>query len=582
MSADAAKRRALLAEARQALGIEHLVLAIHDASFPCRADDDLGRGTPYGRGARDLLEWALDRGFTGVQLGPQGETSRANPSPYDGTAFAKTILSIDPWALACDPKWEGVLSVETLGRMVAAAPRDRGRMHYTYVYDATHAAIRETWARIDRGGPLFRRFEAWRAEAEVWLGRDARFEALALRHGTEDWRTWPHDADAPPDAPFMFGQFVVSTQHAELLAWAERQGLTLFGDLAIGISQRDQWEKTHLFLRDLRMGAPPSRTNPDGQPWAYPVLVPGAQEGLDFVRARAEKMLRDFHGLRIDHPHGHVCPWVYRHGDGDPIRAVNAGARLHESPRDPSLAAFAIARDEQIDRSVVPYGERWVIDLDEAQVDAYARTVDALVAAARSCGRDPNLVLFEVLSTCPYPLHRVMRRYGVGRFRVTQKADPRDPHDVYSTHRAERGDWVMLGNHDTPPIWLVVDGWSASTRQAWCDHLASRLGEDAIDRAAVVRDAAALAQPMLADLFASDAGRISVFFADLFGERAIYNVPGVVRDDNWTLRVPPDFAAEHERRRIDGRALDVPLAVCAALRARDHVALAERIEELPA
>jgi 4-alpha-glucanotransferase len=213
-------------------------------------------------------------------------------------------------------------------------------------------------------------------------------------------------------------------------------------------------------------------------------------------------------------------------------------------------------------------------------VDAYARTVAVLVDAARASGRDPSLVLFEVLSTCPYPLHRVMRRHGVGRFRVTQKADPRDPHDVYSTHRAERGDWVMLGNHDTPPIWLVVDGWSAATRAAWCDHLASRLGAGAVDRAAVFRDAAALAQPMLADLFASDAGRVSIFFADLFGERAIYNVPGVVRDDNWTLRVPPDFEAEHERRRIDGRALDVPAALATALRARGHAPLAERIDAL--
>src|SRR5690348_11129883 len=57
------------------LGIDRLVLAIHDQSFPSTLDEDVGRGSPYGLGARALLELLAALGFDGVQLGPQGDTS---------------------------------------------------------------------------------------------------------------------------------------------------------------------------------------------------------------------------------------------------------------------------------------------------------------------------------------------------------------------------------------------------------------------------------------------------------------------------------------------------------------------------
>ena len=48
------------AQIRQALhqlGIERLVLSMHQLSFPA-GDDDLGIGTPYGPRARDLMKFA--------------------------------------------------------------------------------------------------------------------------------------------------------------------------------------------------------------------------------------------------------------------------------------------------------------------------------------------------------------------------------------------------------------------------------------------------------------------------------------------------------------------------------------------
>ena len=43
---------------KDGLGIRRLVLQIHDASFPSRPDEEVGRGSPYSAGARDFLTFA--------------------------------------------------------------------------------------------------------------------------------------------------------------------------------------------------------------------------------------------------------------------------------------------------------------------------------------------------------------------------------------------------------------------------------------------------------------------------------------------------------------------------------------------
>lgn len=511
-----------------------------------------------------------------MQLGPQGETTAIDASPYDGTAFAKTILSASLWRLAHEPEWEGILDRRVLEEIVEGAPRDSQRTDYGYVFVQHRRAMREAHARLDRGGDLFRRFDAWRRTNAPWLDRDSRYEALAAEYGTDDWRAWPKAlAGVKGDEVFELGQFVVHAQHAQLLADADASGLRLFGDLQIGTSHRDRFGRDRLYLERYSMGAPPSRTNPAGQPWGYPVFVPGSQEALTLVRARATKLLSEFHGIRIDHPHGHVCPWVYDATSPDPVRAVQQGARLFESPDlpdHPELARFAITRPDQIDPTVPRHADGWVRTLDEAQVERYAGHIEILMEAARAFGRSAHPIVLEVLSTCPYPLLRVMQHYGLGRFRVTQKADPRDPTDVYSTELARPGDWVMLGNHDTPPIWRCVDGWSDERQAAWRAYLTGRLGEHAFEHGA------SLPQVMLADLLACPAGNVSVFFADLLGSRDVYNEPGVVSTKNWTLRVGNDFARVHDERLVAGLALDVPRALAAALRARGHEALAMRLD----
>jgi len=94
----------------------------------------------------------------------------------------------------------------------------------------------------------------------------------------------------------------------------------------------------------------------------------------------------------------------------------------------------------------------------------------------------------------------------------------------------------------------------------------------------------ALARAELANLFAGPAANVMIFFPDLLGLREVYNRPGTVNAENWSLRVPPDFATQYPRAAAEGRALHLPAALVTAMRARGmsfveaHRGLLEQLE----
>jgi 4-alpha-glucanotransferase len=635
----------LVAEALQALDVRNLVLGIHDPSFPSDPDEDTGRGSPYTRGAARFLEFVRQLGFTGIQLGPQGQTSESNASPYDSTLFSRNTLNI-PLAELTGEEWDWLLSPERPASIVSSRPAGAGPgERYRYAFQAQRAVLEEAWTTFQRDRSrgeahhLAPRLESFKKEHREWLMRDALFEALCAEHGQRDWRRWAGQGEAALDGRLFdpgpgeeeacearqrslsakyaelierhaFHQLLVHSAHQQLRSRAAGWGLKLYGDLQIGFSIEDAWAWQGLFLRTYLMGAPPSRTNPEGQPWNYPVLDPTRffelQEDLDlnrrpgpvlrFMDARMDKMLGEYDGLRIDHPHGLVCPWVYRADTPDALRAVQTGARLFDSPDlpdHPELARYALATPEQLDRSVPRYADGWVRSLTAEQVCQYSILFDTIVTSSRRHGRQLTDLLAEVLSTQPYPLQRVLAQYGLGRFRVTQKAHLQEPSDVYRSENAAPEDWVMVGTHDTPPLWRVAARWrETGADRAQADYLAWRLHPEPEGREDFARQLAAepglLEQAKFADLFACRARNVMIFFSDLLGLLDIYNAPGSVNEENWTLRVPADYPREYREKLSRDAALNLPLALAMALRAggeasrtrhRELIAALERVAD---
>lgn len=642
-------RRPLIDSALALLGVRRLAIAVHDSCFPSTPDEDIGRGSPYGRGGADFFQFARSLGFNAVQFGPQTKTSADDPSPYNGAIFSKNILSLAARSLADDPRTAGLVSAADCDRLIS---QGRSSQQEKPLDQADHAQARQiaeaflslvyTRFRKIRGKKgefvaAFERYVAAQQAAPVsWFERDGVFEALAHLSGTDDWRLWGmgNDDTLPldrrlycPEAGeeeacrrriktilrqqrsvierFALGQFLLHLQHQRMRQETQRLGLRLYGDMHIGGSHQDGWAWQSLFLHSYLLGAPPSRTTLAGQPWGYPILHPHLLHTVEpdgkmirgpavqFLRARAQKMLADFDGVRIDHPQGLVCPWVYRTDDPDPFHAVQHGARLYCSPNDPDhpeLRRYAIARPEQLnpDPNYPHYGDEYVRELAADQVERYAVALDTILDEAAAAGGRVDDVMCEVLSTWPMPLRTVMQQRGMGRFCITQKADPHNPNDVYRPERTSPGDWIMVGNHDTKPLWLVAEERQSSDWMLDRSRLlAERLAPATVSReefaVRVASDPRRFCEAMFAELFLGPARNISIFFADLLGERQLYNLPGSIGEHNWTLRMPSNYREVYAQRTASGDAMNIPRVLAMALDAKaaalgsEAVGLAEKL-----
>lgn len=594
--------RALVRDALDVLGVERFVCAVHDRCLPQRADDDVGCGAPGSDGAGDFADFAASLGFTGLQLGPPGRVSPVNLSPYDGTVFSRSELQL-AWRPLVDGAYGVTLLPDAPAREVRT-PDDRCDYPAAFATQARVVrALHETWDALAAAGDTATK----RLDAEVdafvarspWLEGDALYDALfgpAPRPFGPDANLYSRDVTDADRATRLAAlrtkhapalrrtarvQFLLHAQHAAFRARAHAVGLTLTGDLQVGLSLVDRWRRAALLLDGYAMGAPPSRTNPDGQPWSYPVLHPALYgtpdapgPALAFVAERLQKVFEEYDAVRLDHPHGLVCPWVYRTDVADPYEAVQGGARLFsvgDTPAHAALRGFDLVRADQLAAGEKPWADGFVTALEPAQVAEYARAFEVVVRQATAAGRTKDDVVCEVLSTLPAPLGAVLATHGLGRFRVTSKADVTRPGDVYLPENAQGPDWIMAATHDTPSIWSYAHGWTAEVRAARAAHAARLLAPDGVGREALEAACAprpdTLALAELALLFVTRARRVMVFVSDLFGETALYNRAGVVHPDNWTLRVPPDFRARYAGRCAGGRAFDVPLVLALALAA---------------
>lgn len=579
--------------AKAKLGVDCLMLQIHNASFPSDPDEDCGRGSPYSRGADRLFRFAQQLGFDGIQLGPRGKTPRGCASPYDGALFSLNPLDL-PLARMVE---RGLVRAETFAAIRESVQGASDPPPQTRLDDAYQRAVEDIVSRAsadDRAAA--RRFLA---SNQTWLVPDALYDALCTEHQADWWGHWgrttagefdqrlfnprPGEESAANERlaelrekfrqqieNYALIQWLLAEEHQALRRRLDQLGLLLYADMQVGQSPQDSWARASLFLVDYRLGAPPSRTNLAGQPWGYSVFDPAKfgtleQPGpvLQFVRQRLDKTLEECDGVRIDHPHGWIDPWVYRADDPDPFHAVQNGARLFSSPAEPlhpQLRAWSIARADQIDTAAPAYSDHRIRELDASQIARYAIQIDSVVASLAAHGCSRTAIACEVLSTQPYQIGCVLSRRNLGRFRVTQKLKLADPTDVYRVENAEPEDWIMLGTHDTPSIWELAPSWVGSSSAAeWGRYLATLLAREDRDGFAmrVANSASELIHGLFASLLASRARHASLFFPDLFGMSDRYNLPGVVADSNWRLRLPSNFEQLYETRIARGEALDL-------------------------
>ena len=601
--------------ALKALGKKNLALILQGVSFPSCNGENTGFGTYNSCGAKRVMDFTQGV-FNALQLGPCGKTKDSDPSPYCGTVFSKNPLFINLAELTTD-EWEKLLSKETLDKIVENNPsKGTNRASYKYACDMVELAMKEVWENFKKSASwgLKRKFDKFKKENAFWLDNDALYEAFCVENGSDYWPQWQNELDRnifgdvdKKEAKkrieevskkhkdviekYKLEQFIVATQGEKTLEYAKSCGIKMIADRQVAFSDRDCWAYQTLFLKDWSLGCPPDYFSKDGQAWGFSVVDPEKLFTPDGKLGEAGELLYKLYlkmfkenpgGVRIDHTVGLIDPWVYKKGA---LPKVEEGAgRLYSSPQHPELKKYAIATMENINEEFEPDEEKWIKELSDEQITKYGAMIEKIViAAAKEVGLDKDAIVAEDLGTLTFPVEQVMKKYGLQGMKLVQFVVAEEEDHAYRCKNITPNSWAMVGTHDNEPIrmWassmVNTDKMHPHVKNLMEDLFAEFENQDEI-RHKLYTDEQFLGFAKLVEIFASPAENIQIFFTDFFGINEVYNKPGTSGDPNWTLRLQDNFEEEYLKRVKSGDALNLPLALTYAMKARGAEFMAQHAE----
>ena len=549
--------------------------------------------------------------FNAIQLGPQGKTKACDSSPYTGTIFSINPLFIDLEQLTTK-EWGNILSEQTYKKICDENPnKDINKTAYSYIVKAQEEALQEAYVNFKQWNDkkLNKEFEKFKNENDFWLSKDALYEALVIENNNDYWPLWDNKTDRNLFNPkteeekkasflrekelrlkyadeinyYAFCQFVAAKQNEQTKKYALKHDLKLIADRQVAFSDRDTWAYQSLFLEGWMLGCPPDYFSKDGQAWGFPVVDPKKMFNEDGSLGEAGELLKRLYkkmfkenpgGVRIDHIVGLIDPWVYKAGK-KPMPEQGAG-RLYSSPEHPELSQYAIATMDDLNLEIGSDKEKRVKKLSKEQIKKYGAMIEKIViAAAKEEGLNKDAIVCEDLGTLTFPVESVMKEYDLQGMRLTQFVKHEMPEHPYRCCNIVERSWAMVGTHDNEPISMWADSM-INTHEGYLnvvnlvDDMYSELkGKDRDDLIVkLTTDAKALMNVKLAEIFASKAANVQVFFTDFFGIKATYNTPGTSGDKNWSLRVPDNFEEVYCNNCKDGLALNLPLILKMAIEAR--------------
>ena len=612
-----------LSDALKVLGKKHMALICHGVSFPALEGENTGFGTYNSNAAKKLFEF-VGGIFNVIQLGPNGKTKSSDPSPYTGTVFSQNPLFVDLKSLT-ENKWHKLLSAETFNKIVESNPKKgENRAAYSYAIEAYKEAFDEIYKNyLKLNDKNFKKeFENFKKENAYWLDTDALYEALSIENNSEYWPKWKNEldknlfykadkkeADKRIDEinkkykdvieEYKLIQFILAKQGQETKEYTKRNGLKMIADRQVAFSDRDCWAYQSLFLDGWSLGCPPDYFSKDGQAWDFNVMDPEKLFNPDGTLGKGGELLKKLYlkmfkenpgGVRIDHTVGLIDPWVYKKGC-KPKVSEGAG-RLYSSPNHSELSKYSIISNDDTDPNFKPDEEKWVKNLSDEQIKLYGRMIEKIVIqSAIEAGLDKSAIVAEDLGTLTNPVVKVMEKYGLAGMKLVQFVIATEPDHPYRCKNIVPNSWAMTGTHDNRPIRLwAKDMINTEADTPHVNNLMADLysefdGQDMI-RHKLYTDDKFLAFSKLVEVFASKAENIQIFFTDFFGLQETYNVPGTSGDKNWSLRIPDNFEEVYYNNLQNFEALNLPLALSYAIKARgrefanQNKELLEKLESL--
>ena len=261
--------------------------------FSLRSESDFGIGEF--NDLKDLVDWAVKTGQWIIQILPINDTTRKgewkDSYPYSPVS-----------SFALHPIY---IHLQDLGiKETAAFKKEQQELNalpeidYPRVYKSKMALVRKAFTargQKDLESAACRKFIK---ENAYWLDEYAEF--CAKRDGNEpEYHKWI--------------QFHLDKQLSAQVKYARSKGISLKGDLPIGVSQdsADAYYHPELFNLDSSAGAPTDYFSQDGQNWGFPTYNwdEMAKDDYAWWKSRLRKMSQYFDAFRIDHILGFFRIW---------------------------------------------------------------------------------------------------------------------------------------------------------------------------------------------------------------------------------------------------------------------------------
>lgn len=295
--------------------------------FSIRTETDWGVGD-FGS-LKKLADWAEQTGQKMIQLLPVNDTSLTgtwqDSYPYNSVSvYALHPIYADPAALPALPAEEEE-KFEQRRRELNQLPALDYEKVIALKKERLEAAYRQEGKQV-LASTAFIKF--WN-ENPHWLPAYGMFCALRDEFQSADWKNWPRYSQfsehilreffTRPSAQreraylYFYIQFVLHNQLTEAHKYVREKGISLKGDIPIGVSPHsaDAWMNPYLFHLDAQAGAPPDDFSETGQNWGFPTYnwEAMAQDGYTWWKQRFAHMAHYFDAYRIDHVLGFFRIW---------------------------------------------------------------------------------------------------------------------------------------------------------------------------------------------------------------------------------------------------------------------------------
>jgi 4-alpha-glucanotransferase len=296
--------------------------------FSLRSKKSFGIGEFYD--LKLMVDWAKQTGQKMIQTLPINDTilyhSNYDSYPYNAVsvyALHPIYLHLDAIGKIKDPVRKAYFAQQK------KALNAKSFSDYQNVMNVKWEYCKEVYPESSKKLFNTAEYKNFFQQNKSWLVPYAVFSYLRDKNRTPEFSQWPEyssynaaeiESLASPEQDFhaeialyYFLQFHLNKQLIEVHEYACSQGITIKGDIPIGVSPRsvDAWMEPEMFNTNMQAGAPPDDFSATGQNWGFPTYNWELMEKDNYRWwiSRFQKLAEYFDAYRIDHILGFFRIW---------------------------------------------------------------------------------------------------------------------------------------------------------------------------------------------------------------------------------------------------------------------------------